>query len=109
MFSGTDLCFTVAIDMTASNGSPSQPTSLHYTDPVHAQPVHHRYAKAVARNHFRIYDSLLPAFGFGCRRAARLSVSHEWPLNGDKRQPPFLSRAAAGVLEAYRHCLEEDL
>uniref|UniRef100_A0A1I8FMK7 Copine domain-containing protein n=1 Tax=Macrostomum lignano TaxID=282301 RepID=A0A1I8FMK7_9PLAT len=29
-----DLCFTVAIDMTASNGVASQPTSLHYTDPT---------------------------------------------------------------------------
>uniref|UniRef100_A0A665TD28 Copine family member IX n=1 Tax=Echeneis naucrates TaxID=173247 RepID=A0A665TD28_ECHNA len=30
---GTQLNFTVAIDFTASNGNPSQPTSLHYMSP----------------------------------------------------------------------------
>uniref|UniRef100_A0A8C9U644 Copine family member 9 n=1 Tax=Scleropages formosus TaxID=113540 RepID=A0A8C9U644_SCLFO len=30
---GTQLNFTVAIDFTASNGNPSQPTSLHYMNP----------------------------------------------------------------------------
>uniref|UniRef100_A0A8C3MXX4 Uncharacterized protein n=1 Tax=Geospiza parvula TaxID=87175 RepID=A0A8C3MXX4_GEOPR len=30
---GTQLNFTVAIDFTASNGNPSQPTSLHYLSP----------------------------------------------------------------------------
>uniref|UniRef100_A0A1I8I7V7 Copine domain-containing protein n=1 Tax=Macrostomum lignano TaxID=282301 RepID=A0A1I8I7V7_9PLAT len=32
-------------------------------------------------------------------------VSHEWPLNGDSANP--FCQGAAGVLEAYRHCLEE--
>uniref|UniRef100_A0A1I8JRV2 VWFA domain-containing protein n=1 Tax=Macrostomum lignano TaxID=282301 RepID=A0A1I8JRV2_9PLAT len=96
MFSGTDLCFTVAIDMTASNGSPSQPTSLHYTDPF--TPNQYTIAMQAVLEIIQDYDSdqLLPAFGFGCRAPPDYRVSHEWPLNGRSR-----------VLEAYRHCLEE--
>uniref|UniRef100_A0A1I8GFX3 C2 domain-containing protein n=1 Tax=Macrostomum lignano TaxID=282301 RepID=A0A1I8GFX3_9PLAT len=105
MFSGTDLCFTVAIDMTASNGSPSQPTSLHYTDPF--TPNQYTIAMQAVLEIIQDYDSdqLLPAFGFGCRAPPDYRVSHEWPLNGDSANP--FCQGAAGVLEAYRHCLEE--
>jgi hypothetical protein len=30
---GCQINFTVGVDFTASNGDPSQPTSLHYIDP----------------------------------------------------------------------------
>ncbi|PAA93218.1 hypothetical protein BOX15_Mlig029885g1 [Macrostomum lignano] len=105
MFGGTDLCFTVAIDMTASNGSPSQPTSLHYTDPF--TPNQYTIAMQAVLEIIQDYDTdqLLPAFGFGCRVPPEYKVSHEWPLNGNSENP--FCQGASGVLDAYRRCLEE--
>ncbi|PAA63504.1 hypothetical protein BOX15_Mlig028292g1 [Macrostomum lignano] len=105
MFGGTDLCFTVAIDMTASNGNPSQPTSLHYTDPF--TPNQYTIAMQAVLEIVQDYDSdqLLPAFGFGCRVPPDYRVSHEWPLNGDSNNP--FCHGAGGVMEAYRQCLDE--
>lgn len=43
---GTEISFTMAIDYTASNGSPADPRSLHYVDP--AGVVLNDYAKAMS-------------------------------------------------------------
>ncbi|NWH33546.1 CPNE9 protein, partial [Chloropsis hardwickii] len=62
---GTQLNFTVAIDFTASNGLPSQPTSLHYASPY--QLSAYALALKAVGEIIQDYDSdkLFPAYGFG--------------------------------------------
>lgn len=43
---GTEISFTMAIDYTASNGSPADPRSLHYIDPMGMEL--NDYAKAMS-------------------------------------------------------------
>uniref|UniRef100_A0A8B9GDY0 C2 domain-containing protein n=1 Tax=Amazona collaria TaxID=241587 RepID=A0A8B9GDY0_9PSIT len=100
---GTQLNFTVAIDFTASNGNPSQPTSLHYLSPFQLN-AYTMALKAVGEI-IQDYDSrkLFPALGFGARIPPDGRVSHEFPLNGDAENPAC--RGIEGVLEAYHRSL----
>ncbi|MED6236307.1 Copine-8 [Ataeniobius toweri] len=77
---GTQINFTVAIDFTASNGNPSQPTSLHYMSPYQLND----YAMALRAigEIIQDYDSdkMFPALGFGAKLPPDGRVSHEFPL-----------------------------
>ncbi|KAL2103887.1 hypothetical protein ACEWY4_000755 [Coilia grayii] len=77
---GTQLNFTVAIDFTASNGNPSQPTSLHYISPYQMN-AYAMALKAVGEI-IQDYDSdkLFPAYGFGAKLPPDGKVSHAFPL-----------------------------
>ncbi|XP_075690192.1 copine-9 isoform X1 [Rhinoderma darwinii] len=96
---GTQLNFTVAIDFTASNGNPSQPTSLHYMNPYQLN-AYGMALKAVGEI-IQDYDSdkLFPAYGFGAKIPPDGKISHEFPLNGDMENPNCVG--IQGVLEAY--------
>ncbi|KAM9325542.1 copine-9 [Gastrophryne carolinensis] len=96
---GTQLNFTVAIDFTASNGNPSQPTSLHYMNPYQLN-AYGMALKAVGEI-IQDYDSdkLFPAYGFGAKIPPDGKISHEFPLNGDMDNPNCMG--IQGVLEAY--------
>ncbi|XP_073448095.1 copine-9 [Aquarana catesbeiana] len=96
---GTQLNFTVAIDFTASNGNPSQPTSLHYMNPYQLN-AYGMALKAVGEI-IQDYDSdkLFPAYGFGAKIPPDGKISHEFPLNGDMDNPNCVG--IQGVLEAY--------
>ncbi|XP_053576945.1 copine-9 [Bombina bombina] len=96
---GTQLNFTVAIDFTASNGNPSQPTSLHYMNPYQLN-AYGMALKAVGEI-IQDYDSdkLFPAYGFGAKIPPDGKISHEFPLNGDVENPNCVG--IQGVLEAY--------
>ncbi|XP_058856209.1 copine-9-like [Acipenser ruthenus] len=96
---GTQLNFTVAIDFTASNGNPSQPTSLHYMNPYQMN-AYAMALKAVGEI-IQDYDSdkLFPAYGFGAKLPPDGKISHEFPLNADYENPNCV--AIEGVLEAY--------
>ncbi|KAG8436005.1 hypothetical protein GDO86_007195 [Hymenochirus boettgeri] len=96
---GTQLNFTVAIDFTASNGNPSQPTSLHYMNPYQLN-AYGMALKAVGEI-IQDYDSdkLFPAYGFGAKIPPDGKISHEFPLNGDAENPNCVG--IQGVLEAY--------
>ncbi|KAG8557201.1 hypothetical protein GDO81_018362 [Engystomops pustulosus] len=98
-FSRTQLNFTVAIDFTASNGNPSQPTSLHYMNPYQLN-AYGMALKAVGEI-IQDYDSdkLFPAYGFGAKIPPDGKISHEFPLNGDMENPNCVG--IQGVLEAY--------
>ncbi|XP_061211691.1 copine-5-like [Neopsephotus bourkii] len=100
---GTQLNFTVAIDFTASNGNPSQPTSLHYLSPYQLN-AYTMALKAVGEI-IQDYDSdkMFPALGFGAKIPPDGRVSHEFPLNGDAENPAC--RGIEGVLEAYHRSL----
>uniref|UniRef100_A0A6I8QF15 Copine V n=1 Tax=Xenopus tropicalis TaxID=8364 RepID=A0A6I8QF15_XENTR len=98
-FSRTQLNFTVAIDFTASNGNPSQPTSLHYMNPYQLN-AYGMALKAVGEI-IQDYDSdkLFPAYGFGAKIPPDGKISHEFALNGDIENPNCVG--IQGVLEAY--------
>ncbi|XP_061584710.1 copine-9-like isoform X1 [Cololabis saira] len=96
---GTQLNFTVAIDFTASNGNPSQPTSLHYMNPYQMN-TYAMALKAVGEI-IQDYDSdkLFPAYGFGAKLPPDGKISHGFPLNSDSENPNCVG--IEGVLEAY--------
>ncbi|XP_029007873.1 copine-9-like isoform X2 [Betta splendens] len=96
---GTQLNFTVAIDFTASNGNPSQPTSLHYMSPYQMN-TYAMALKAVGEI-IQDYDSdkLFPAYGFGAKLPPDGKISHAFPLNSIPENPNCVG--IEGVLEAY--------
>ncbi|XP_059924660.1 copine-9 [Gadus macrocephalus] len=96
---GTQLNFTVAIDFTASNGNPSQPTSLHYMSPY--QMNAYAMALKAVGDIIQDYDSdkLFPAYGFGAKLPPDGKISHAFPLNSNTDDPNCV--AIEGVLEAY--------
>ncbi|KAM3872626.1 copine-9 isoform 2-T2 [Diretmus argenteus] len=100
---GTQLNFTVAIDFTASNGNPSQPTSLHYMSPYQMN-TYAMALKAVGEI-IQDYDSdkLFPAYGFGAKLPPDGKISHVFPLSDDSDNPNCVG--IDGVLEAYFHSL----
>ncbi|XP_007228266.1 copine-8 [Astyanax mexicanus] len=101
---GTQINFTVAIDFTASNGNPSQPTSLHYMNPYQLNA----YAMALRAvgEIIQDYDSdkMFPALGFGAKLPPDGRVSHEFALNGNPENP--YCTGIEGVLEAYYRSLK---
>ncbi|KAL2090604.1 hypothetical protein ACEWY4_012867 [Coilia grayii] len=100
---GTQLNFTVAIDFTASNGNPSQPTSLHYMNPYQMN-MYAMALKAVGEI-IQDYDSdkLFPAYGFGAKLPPDGKISHAFPLNSNSEDANCVG--IEGVLEAYFHSL----
>ncbi|XP_015422114.1 PREDICTED: copine-8 [Myotis davidii] len=79
---GTQINFTVAIDFTASNGNPAQPTSLHYMNPYQLN-AYGMALKAVGEI-VQDYDSdkMFPALGFGAKLPPDGRISHEFALRG---------------------------
>uniref|UniRef100_A0A8B9QN76 Copine 5 n=1 Tax=Apteryx owenii TaxID=8824 RepID=A0A8B9QN76_APTOW len=101
---GTQINFTVAIDFTASNGNPSQSTSLHYMNPYQLN-AYTMALKAVGEI-IQDYDSdkMFPALGFGAKIPPDGRVSHEFPLNGNAANPSC--SGIEGILEAYHKSLK---
>uniref|UniRef100_A0A8D2QJS2 Copine family member 9 n=1 Tax=Zonotrichia albicollis TaxID=44394 RepID=A0A8D2QJS2_ZONAL len=100
---GTQLNFTVAIDFTASNGLPSQPTSLHYASPY--QLSAYALALKAVGEIIQDYDSdkLFPAYGFGAKVPPDGKISHQFPLNNNVENPSCAG--IEGVLESYLQSL----
>ncbi|KAJ8381834.1 hypothetical protein SKAU_G00026120 [Synaphobranchus kaupii] len=101
---GTQINFTVAIDFTASNGNPAQPTSLHYMSPYQLN-AYAMALKAVG-DIIQDYDSdkMFPALGFGAKLPPDGRVSHEFALNGHPQNP--YCPGIDGVMEAYYQSLK---
>ncbi|KAI5617795.1 copine-8 [Silurus asotus] len=101
---GTQINFTVAIDFTASNGNPAQPTSLHYMSPYQLN-AYGMALKAVGEI-IQDYDSdkMFPALGFGAKLPPDGRVSHEFALNGNPQNP--YCNGIDGVMEAYYQSLK---
>uniref|UniRef100_A0AAX7SRB4 Copine VIII n=1 Tax=Astatotilapia calliptera TaxID=8154 RepID=A0AAX7SRB4_ASTCA len=100
----TQINFTVAIDFTASNGNPSQPTSLHYMSPY--QLNDYAMALRAVGEIIQDYDSdkMFPALGFGAKLPPDGRVSHEFALNGNPQNP--YCTGIEGVMEAYYQSLK---
>ncbi|KAL8581960.1 hypothetical protein ACOMHN_027942 [Nucella lapillus] len=100
---GMQMNFTVAVDFTASNGSPGDPQSLHYYNPY----VLNQYATAITSvgGIIQDYDTdkLFPALGFGARMPDG-SVSHEFALNFNPSNP--FCEGVQGVLQTYYSALQ---
>ncbi|XP_061662821.1 copine-8 isoform X1 [Syngnathoides biaculeatus] len=101
---GTQINFTVAIDFTASNGNPAQPTSLHYMSPYQLN-AYAMALKAVGEI-IQDYDSdkMFPALGFGAKLPPDGRISHEFALNGNPQNP--YCAGIDGVMEAYYQSLK---
>ncbi|TDG96759.1 hypothetical protein EPR50_G00232670 [Perca flavescens] len=101
---GTQINFTVAIDFTASNGNPAQPTSLHYMSPYQLN-AYAMALKAVGEI-IQDYDSdkMFPALGFGAKLPPDGRISHEFALNGNPQNP--YCTGIDGVMEAYYQSLK---
>uniref|UniRef100_UPI00398E4504 copine-8 isoform X3 n=1 Tax=Pristiophorus japonicus TaxID=55135 RepID=UPI00398E4504 len=101
---GTQINFTVAIDFTASNGHPAQPTSLHYMNPYQLN-TYAMALKAVGEI-IQDYDSdkMFPALGFGAKLPPDGRISHEFALNGNPHNP--YCQGIEGVMEAYYRSLK---
>ncbi|KAM3587495.1 uncharacterized protein V6R79_006887 [Siganus canaliculatus] len=101
---GTQINFTVAIDFTASNGNPAQPTSLHYMNPYQLN-AYAMALKAVGEI-IQDYDSdkMFPALGFGAKLPPDGRISHEFALNGNPQNP--YCAGIEGVMDAYYQSLK---
>ncbi|CAG0897678.1 unnamed protein product [Cyprideis torosa] len=100
---GTELQATFAIDFTASNGNPVDPSSLHFIHPEYPSP----YARAIRSvgTIIRDYDSdkKFPVLGFGAKIPPHGTVSHEFFVNGSPTDP--YCDDIEGVLYAYHQCI----
>ncbi|PIO67052.1 C2 domain protein [Teladorsagia circumcincta] len=96
---GTQLDFSVAIDLTKSNGDPRKPESLHYIgNPEKPSPYELAIKAVVDICQFYSRTQLFNAFGFGAI------------IPGQKKVSPNLSsscvvRRLEGVLNAYHKCV----
>lgn len=98
IMSGTELCFTVAIDFTASNGDPSLQTSLHFNNPY--EPNDYIKALTSVGKICQDYDSdkWFPALGFGAEIPPNYQVSHQFALNGTDNPNCLM---VDGIVQAY--------
>ncbi|KAM7279200.1 hypothetical protein ACFE04_006334 [Oxalis oulophora] len=101
--SGFELNFMVAVDFTASNGSPRSPNSLHYIDPS-GQLNSYQQAIMEVGEVIQFYDTdkHFPSWGFGAR-AFDMPTSHCFNLNGTTND--FEVRGIEGIMEAYASTL----
>ncbi|XP_057379828.1 copine-8-like [Daphnia carinata] len=98
---GTQINCTIAIDFTASNGTPSMPTSLHYMGPT---PTLYEQALLSVVTIIQDYDSdkHFPVLGFGAKVPPNGNLSHEFFVNMTANPHCF---GVGGVIDAYRRCL----
>ncbi|MES1915500.1 MAG: hypothetical protein MHM6MM_007430, partial [Cercozoa sp. M6MM] len=104
---GLNIGLCVAVDFTASNGAPSDPSSLHYFSP----DGRNQYSDALMTigNILAPYDSdgNIAAWGFGGRLTAGPRagmVSHCFSLTGNDAQPEV--PGVPGLLDAYRQAFQ---
>ncbi|KAM7278218.1 hypothetical protein ACFE04_005352 [Oxalis oulophora] len=101
--SGFELNFMVAIDFTASNGSPRSPNSLHYIDPSGRWNSYQQAIMEVGEV-IQFYDSdrHFPAWGFG-GKAFNMPTSHCFNLNGNTNDVEVYG--VEGIMQAYDSAL----
>ncbi|KAK6748028.1 hypothetical protein RB195_000941 [Necator americanus] len=99
---GTQLDFTVAIDLTASNGDPRKPSSLHYIS--NKAPSQYEVAIRAMIDICQYYNkaNIFNAFGFGAIIPGQRKASPIFNLNLSHNGEAF---GLQGVLEAYHQCV----
>jgi len=103
---GYEISLVTAVDFTASNGDPSQPSSLHYRNPSTLND----YQKAIISvgDILNYYDSdkKYPVFGFGARLPPRYDVAnHCFPANLNWENPEV--NGVEGILNAYNFAMSK--
>lgn len=102
---GLKLHFNVAVDLTASNGDPRDPNSLHYLDQNFGANQYVRALSAIG-NILQSYapnDNMFAAYGFGAELPGQTNVASScFPLNlsSDPRCP-----GVNGIINAYTRVL----
>lgn len=100
---GMEISLMVAIDFTASNGDPANPTSLHHIDPYGALNQYQDALTAVG-NILQPYDSdqKYPVYGFGAKlrqaNGQNSPVQHCFPVYGGGVEV----HGVEGILQAYK-------
>eukprot|EP00040_Diaphanoeca_grandis_P039911 m.260571 g.260571 ORF g.260571 m.260571 type:complete len:609 (-) comp40134_c0_seq1:29-1855(-) len=99
---GLELNFAVAVDFTGSNGDPSQPASLHYSNPY--APNQYQVVIESVGNIIQDYDSdgHFPAFGYGAKING--VANHCFSLNGNPNDANV--QGVRGILDAYSHAIQ---
>lgn len=82
------LSLVTCIDFTASNGSPTQKSSLHYVEPYKKSPYEEALKEVTNILLDYDYDKLVPVYGFGAKVKHPLldsegKVHHCFPINGN--------------------------
>jgi len=95
---GCEISMVVAVDFTASNGDPRNPTSLHHIDP--SRPNQYEMAIHAVGSIVASYDrdGMIPAYGYGGKMPDG-NVSHCFALNGNPSNPEV--PGIRGLLDAY--------
>ncbi|KAG6611232.1 copine-like protein [Phytophthora cinnamomi] len=102
---GCEVSLIVGIDYTASNGSPSDPSSLHYTGASYQGQLNDYQAAISATGAIlEPYDSdkRFPVYGFG--GLVNGAVNHCFPLTFDPTQPEV--EGINGIMSAYSNSFQ---
>lgn len=100
---GTEIFCTVAVDFTASNGSPSKPSSLHFINNASMNSYEQAMWSVVSIIEDYDTDKQFPVLGFGAKIPPNGQVSHEFFVNMNPENPHCFG--VRGVLDAYRNCI----
>ena len=98
---GLQLCLSIGIDLTGSNGDPKNSSSLHYISktPNQYQRVITQVGQIMVN-----YDAdrMIPAYGFGAIYKGQFQ--NKFAINGDEEKPQ--NKSWEGVLEAYTNIIK---
>ena len=105
---GLQLALVTCIDFTASNGSPSSPTSYHYSNSYKKSQYEEAMGEVLSLLMDYDYDKLVPCYGFGAQVAHPLfntygKVSHCFPLNANQHNADIYGKA--NIIKAYKEIL----
>ncbi|GMR48257.1 hypothetical protein PMAYCL1PPCAC_18452, partial [Pristionchus mayeri] len=98
MRSGCDLRPSIAIDFTASNGSPLDPMALHYIHPHSANAYHESIISNFSLVHLHMRDQRVSLLGFGAKVGPKLEMNNCFQLDASSEHVLGLR----GVIETYR-------
>ena len=106
---GEQLNMMIAVDFTGSNGSPTNPSSLHY---IRTDGGLNQYQAALVEvcdillNYD--FDKRVPVYGFGGKpnfpNYAKPNADHCFPCTGEPQQPEVL--ALPGIMQVYQYALQ---
>ncbi|XP_021946651.2 copine-9 [Folsomia candida] len=103
---GTQIHCCFAIDYTASNGDPADPSSLHHISQVADKTNPYEQAIQAVGEIMQDYDpsKMFPVYGFGARIPPTGEVSNNFAVTLE--DSPYC-KGIDGVLDAYRNCIRQ--
>jgi hypothetical protein len=106
---GLQLMLIIAIDFTASNGSPKSPSSLHFISSTKRSTYEIALEEVSNILLDYDYDKQVPVYGFGAKCTMPTfnsygQIHHCFPLNGDENNAHVYM--VEGIMKAYRDVLK---